>query len=204
MHFSALEQTIAQCPYLPFFEILILDDNLFDRKRLMRAVSKVQGAYYFTEVDCLADFEVQLQSKSYDLIFVDYALTDGEGLSAAHLAEASDINTDALRVMVTGYDSADLEAKALNVGFDDYLSKRSIDHETLAFLMEAAVKRSPDETSLAYANRLADTSPGFVAESTADIEDPNVRRLVRAGMPEEDSDPFIALFKAEPPRTKFS
>lgn len=199
MHLSALEETIAQRPYLTFVEILVLDDNLLDRKRLMRAVSKVPGAYNFTEVDCLADFKVQLKSKTFDLIFVDYALTDGEGLSAVHLAEASDTNNDALRVMVTGYDSADLETKALNVGFDDYLSKQSVDHETLVYLLEAAVKRSSGEASLPYADRLTDTALGYVAESTADIEDPNIRRLVRAGMPEEDSEPFVALFRAEPP-----
>lgn len=180
---------IGQCEWSspPFAELLICDDSLFDRKRILREARKVEGHYNFTEADCLEGLKRQLTMKRFDLILVDYALADGEGLDAVSDIDASAINADAFRVMITGYDSPVLEANALQAGFDEYLSKNDVHLETLSHLLFAAVQKSRDAGAWAA----VDLVP--TEDSTADIEDSFLRRLVRSGMPQEDKEPFSAL-----------
>ncbi|MEO0370668.1 MAG: response regulator [Pseudomonadota bacterium] len=129
-------------------EILILDDSEFDRARLKKYLSQLTGSLNITEAADLTSFERLAREKRYDLVFVDYTLPDCDGLEALQAWNAV-ANTDhAYLVMITGYDNTSLAVRALQAGFDDYLSKDLIRTEVLETLISASaqkkIERSPE------------------------------------------------------------
>ncbi|MEM6325233.1 MAG: response regulator [Pseudomonadota bacterium] len=135
----AQRQDIASTALQPqFSEILILDDNEFDRKRLRRAISQLQIARNFTEAADLRSFSHQIEQKAFDIILFDFALGDGDGVQALDLCKRSTMNAHALFVMVTGNDSSALAVRALKHGFDDYLSKDEVSYDVMSNFVQAA------------------------------------------------------------------
>jgi len=114
------------------FEILILDDSEFDRKRMRRAWTRLPVGLHVTEVENLDAFGDEVLTKKFDVILVDYALTDGDGLQALQKIKVSEINREATVVMVTGNDSSALAVNAMKLGFDDYLTKDELNSDSLS------------------------------------------------------------------------
>ena len=115
--------------------ILILDDSDFDRKRLRRAFAKFPSACKISEAVGLTDFQDKLRQEAHDLILIDYALADGDGIEALRLCRECEQNRDALLVMVTGNDSSSLAVNAMKAGFDDYVSKDDVSRDRLGALL---------------------------------------------------------------------
>lgn len=126
-------------------KVLILDDCEFDRKRIKRFVSKINGPVHVTEAEDISMLSYNLQSAAFDIILVDYALTDGDGLQAVEEIRDSELNKSALAVMVTGNDSSSLAVNALKLGFDDYLTKDNMSLDLLSSL----IQRTRDEPAKA-------------------------------------------------------
>ena len=137
---------------LPPISILVLDDERIDRHRLARLCSGLDRECRLTNAKNLSDFQALVESTTFDLIFVDYRLPDGNGFDAIELAQLSSKNAAAKIIMVTGLAQDDLEDQALHSGCVAFLSK---DHLTTAHF-EAALARSeliaPLNAPLARAN----------------------------------------------------
>ena len=129
-----------QCMREP--QILILDDSDFDRKRLRRSFANYPNAINIKEASDLYAFRQLVQSNNFDLILIDYALADGDGIQALRSCKDWNNNKGAYYVMVTGNDCSNLAVTALKSGFDDYVTKNEIDRDILSGILTRAVQEN--------------------------------------------------------------
>lgn len=125
--------------------VLILDDCEFDRKRIRRVMREASIRCTIVECDEIQTFAKKLEVLPHDLVLIDYNLNDGDGLDAMALCKASQINSQALFVMVTGDGSSSLAASAIEHGYDEYLNKDEVTFERMSDLLDASMRKSPPE-----------------------------------------------------------
>ena len=127
-------------------DVLILDDSVFDRKRLKRALDKSPGLFTVTEIGSLQNLQESLDAKHFDILFVDYGLGDGNGLEALKIIQSSELNRNAFNIMVTGTDSSRLAVSALKGGFHDFVNKDDLSPKTLQGILfeQTRLRRGPD------------------------------------------------------------
>ncbi|NNE54350.1 MAG: response regulator [Sulfitobacter sp.] len=104
-------------------QVLILDDERFDRHRLARLCSSLEFSCEITNAVTLREFAAALERKHFELILVDYRLPDGTGLDALDMVRLSPRNNNAATIMITGQGQDSVAQSALASGCRDYLSK---------------------------------------------------------------------------------
>jgi DNA-binding NarL/FixJ family response regulator len=77
-------------------------------------------------VATLAELGHVLETNTFDIIFVDYALPDGTGLDALELIRLSPRNCNAATILITGMDHEDIAIAAMDAGCSDYISKEML------------------------------------------------------------------------------
>jgi CheY-like chemotaxis protein len=130
----------AQAPQ--FASILIVDDQRFDRSRLKRLCAQLEFITHVAEAESLAVLRDKLRKDRYDLILLDYHLTDGTGLEGVDAIRADTVNHSAAIVMVTGTQEHDIAVQALKMGMSDYLTKDELCAETLARTAITALQKA--------------------------------------------------------------
>ncbi len=125
--------------------ILVLDDDLFDRKRVIRRLKAASGARVnVTEAADLPAFGKALSSDVFDLIFLDFALGDGDAMDAMRLLFESEANMSAFLVMVSGAINETQKQEVLSAGCDAFLEKADLSVDAIsAFLGQAQLLRQP-------------------------------------------------------------
>ena len=79
----AFDNTLATMPVAPSdISILILDDNQFDRKRIRRMFESIGSGFHLSEVESLDALSLNLDSKDFDVVLIDFQLPQGDGLEA--------------------------------------------------------------------------------------------------------------------------
>lgn len=122
-------QRTAQLP--SFANVLILDDQKFDRSRLRRLCNKLEFSVKVSEADSLSNMDIALKKDTFDLIFVDFHLNDGSGIEALHKIRLSDKNANAATIMVTGDDHSGVAIEAMKSGCNDVLMKDRLSFESM-------------------------------------------------------------------------
>ncbi|MEM6620371.1 MAG: response regulator [Pseudomonadota bacterium] len=125
-------------------QALILDDSNFDRKRLRRIARQTGVPIEFTDAASLIAFAKFLDERTYQLVFIDYRLPEGDGLEALRLLEEHPVNRDAHAIMVAGDLDADVVAQAFKKGCADYVAKQKMDTRTLRHSILAALAGTND------------------------------------------------------------
>jgi len=121
---------------------LLLDDSKFDRRRIRRLSRDMGVAIQIDEVASIAALQEALDADSYDVVLLDYRLTEGDGLQALELVRAHPRNARSPAIMVTGGDDPSIAVQALRSGFSDYLSKAQLTAETLRVSVLAAIEKA--------------------------------------------------------------
>jgi len=98
-----------------------------------------------------------LDQNSYDVIFIDYHLTDANGLEILELIQMHPKNGAADTIMVAGEGLAEIAVKALTMGCSDYIVKNSITKESLRRAIINALQKTARkaERRAAYKPRFA-------------------------------------------------
>ncbi|MBD3664200.1 response regulator [Sulfitobacter aestuariivivens] len=123
-------------------QVLILDDERFDRHRLARLCSGLPQECTVRNATDLASFSDALDDDLFDLILVDYQLPDGTGLDALRAVRMSVRNFNAATIMVTGQPAEAIAQEALLGGCADYLTKDEITPVTFRRAVTNAVQKS--------------------------------------------------------------
>jgi CheY-like chemotaxis protein len=169
--------------HLPdFASILIVDDQRFDRRHLKKLCRAFECTTHVMEADSLASLRDKLRKDRFDLILIDYHLTDGTGLEGVDIIRADPVNCHAATVMITGTEQSDVAVQALKLGFSDYLSKDELTARTLTRAAISALQKSQLSRGIA----LQATPPvamngslqSFSRECAQDIK-PIVSRIMR-------------------------
>jgi CheY-like chemotaxis protein len=178
--FSSEQQPILDAP--EFASILIVDDQRFDRTRVSRHCRAFDFKTHVVEAETLAVMRDKLKKDRFDLILLDYHLTDGTGWEGVEAIRADSVNSDAAIVMVTGTDQSDIAAQALKLGFSDHLSKDELSQETLGRTAIVALQKSRRArgatVSAARSTPLHENLKSFSRECAHDIK-PIVTRMMR-------------------------
>ncbi len=143
---------------------LVLDDSAFDRRRICRMGTALQLPITFDEAATLDAMRSSLSRGTYDVMLIDYHLSEGDGLAALELLKQDERNRDSIKIMVSNDDRLDVAVNALKMGCDDYLSKSAITAEALRHAILQARERRSTATFSMQKNMLRtilEASPGL-------------------------------------------
>lgn len=174
------QQQAASAP--EFASILIVDDQRFDRARLNRMCRAFDFATQVVEADTLAAMRDKLKKERFDLVLLDYHLTDGTGLQGVEAVRADHVNSGAAVVMITGTEQSDIAMQALKMGFSDYLTKDELSQQTLSRAAITALQKARLARGMAniavQRPQVQETLQSFSRECARDIK-PIVSRIMR-------------------------
>lgn len=120
-------------------KIIVLDDELIIRKSLEAQLRKKK--YIVACAANIAECEALLQKDTFDLIFMDMRLPDGEGVDL--LERLSTQPGRPMVIMMTGYGTIESAVKCMQLGAFDYLLKPFSSDQ-----IEIALKRAEDSSQL--------------------------------------------------------
>ncbi|KIN73585.1 response regulator [Sulfitobacter guttiformis] len=177
---TSAHQKAATAP--EFASILIVDDQEFDRTRLKKLCRGFDFNTHVAEADGIESLRDKLRKDRFDLILLDYHLSDGTGLEGVEIIRADKVNCDAATVMITGTEHHEIAIKALKLGFSDYLTKDEITAESLGRAAISALQKSQLARALSAQNQLGtltnETVQSFSRGCAQDIK-PIVSRIMR-------------------------
>ncbi len=100
-------------------KVIVLDDELIIRKSLEAQLRKRK--YMVATASTLAEAEALVQKDSFDLMFMDMRLPDGEGIQL--LERMASMPSRPIVIMMTGYGTIESAVKSMQLGAFDYLLK---------------------------------------------------------------------------------
>ncbi len=128
-------------------KVLLIEDNPGDVRLIQKMLSGVQGVEYNLEhTEKLQEGIEILSCDEIDVVLLDLGLPDSQGLdtfSKMH-AHVQDIPI----VVLTGFGDETAALNAVQMGAQDYLTKGSVDGNTLSRIIRYAIERKRAETKL--------------------------------------------------------
>ncbi|WP_298915033.1 response regulator [uncultured Roseobacter sp.] len=165
-----------------FASILVVDDQRFDRARLIRLIGGLEFETHVAEADCLETMGTMLQRDHFDLILLDYNLPDGNGLQALDAVRLDPKNRQAATIMITGDDQNEIAIEALKRGCSDYITKDDLSPAAFRRASINALQKSHlsigIETQDAKRQQMESVLERFSTECANEIK-PVVSRMMR-------------------------
>jgi CheY-like chemotaxis protein len=115
-------------------KILVAEDNSANRE-LIREILEVQGYEVLEAANGLEALE-QIEEQVPDLVLMDIQMPLLDGLEAVHKLRKTARFSKLPVIALTAYAMSGDEEKALNAGFDGYLSKPMDVKQLLAYLQQ--------------------------------------------------------------------
>ena len=126
----------------PLINALILDDSKFDRRRICRISRDMGLPIRLDEVATITALRDILDEERFDVIFIDYRLTEGDGLQALTLVQDHPAHVHCPTIMLTGGDDPDIALRARQMGCSDYLTKAQLTAQGLRRAVLAAIDKA--------------------------------------------------------------
>ena len=162
--------------------VLVLDDQRFDRHQLCRLCSGLPIKCEVSQADTLRAFAEHLENAAFDLIFVDYSLPDGTGIQALEMIRLSRRNSHATSIMVTSFDAEEISFQAMAQGCADYITKDELSPSSFERAVTNALQKSvlsAQVQSQIYARaEVEKVLNRFANQCVSDIK-PMVSRMIR-------------------------
>ena len=134
---------------------LLVDDNRFDRRRIINEAERAGLNIRFTEAANCAEARAKAAEEEFGLFILDYCLPDGDGLALAREITGNNLKSGAPVIMIAGAGVAQIAVEAMQSGCADYLIKGSVTSESLirAILNALEKSRLTGERNVAVAER---------------------------------------------------
>ena len=140
-HLDEFNEEFAS-PSVEAINIIILDDNSFDRQRLRRLIDEIGIPVELEDAESISALKDKLDDRPVDLVLIDYHLPEGDGLEALGLIKSHACNGSVATIMVTGDHDSKIAVSALKAGCDDYVEKDNLDPESLRHAVFSALHKS--------------------------------------------------------------
>lgn len=127
--------------------VLLVEDNELDARTMMKHLRTHPEIGF--EVDRVSDLASAIEAvgeHEFDCILLDLSLPDSSGLMSVEILTAT--ARDCPIVVLTGLDDPSTALEAVEQGAQDYLSKQSVQPETIARSIRYAVARLHSELAL--------------------------------------------------------
>ncbi len=139
---------------MQFDKVLIVDDELVIRKSLEEQLRSFR--YTVATVSSLADAEKVLSNDSFDLVFLDVRLPDGDGTQLLkHFNSLPENIERPITVVITGYGSIESAVECMKLGAFDYIIKPFSLQE-----IEVVVKKAESYSHLVKVNQFFSCNSG--------------------------------------------
>ena len=124
--FSQLDPQLNPIAEMPAIQCLILDDSIFDQRRIARALKRTALNVETYEVASLDAFSAALQFGKYDVLFVDFRLPEGSGFDALKTLARTANGQRPKVIWVTGDVSYDWQKLHNVIGADAFIDKQNV------------------------------------------------------------------------------
>lgn len=131
-------------------KILVVDDDEVDRMAVRRALKSAGVAMELTEVSDCANAIASLQQFTFDCIFLDYLLPDGDGLNLVQQIRALGITVPL--VVLTGQGDEQIAVQVMKAGAVDYIPKTRLSPANLSQVLWQAIRLHRAEQAAILAN----------------------------------------------------
>lgn len=163
-------------------QALLVDDNRFDRRRIINEAERAGLNIRFTEAANCAEALAKAAEKEFGLFILDYCLPDGDGLALARDLTANDLKSGAPVILIAGEGVAQIAVEAMRSGCADYLIKGSVNSESLVRAILNALEKSrlTRERNVAVAERdvFKSALERFAKDCVSEMK-PAVMRMMR-------------------------
>ncbi len=133
-------------------KLLLVEDSEFDIKLMEVLLGKAVNLNYELEVaTTLKQARHKLEKSNYDLVVLDIALPDGDGMEL--MQEISSIDSTLPVVILSGDESEVTALKAIRLGAHDYLNKLNTSHWQILRSLNYAIERKKHIQELVYLSR---------------------------------------------------
>ncbi len=123
-------------------QALLVDDNRFDRRRIINEAERAGLNIRFTEAANCAEARAKAAEEEFGLFILDYCLPDGDGLALARELTGNDLRSGAPVIMIAGEGVAQIAVEAMRSGCADYLIKGMVNSESLVRAILNALEKS--------------------------------------------------------------
>ncbi|MCL8008749.1 sigma-54 dependent transcriptional regulator [Gelidibacter japonicus] len=148
--------------------ILLVEDDVSFSEMLRRFLERHHHSVTLSYT--LEDAKVKVNKSSFDLVFADLRLPDGDGIALLNHIKTKDASVPV--VLMTGYAEVSTAVKAMKEGAFDYISKPFNPEEVLQVVKNALkekqdIKRPNEETAAPMPKTQTSAAPGFVTGISA-------------------------------------
>lgn len=181
---QVVDQIEMHARNLPFatqgIKALVLDDSVFDRRRIRRIGNDTQLGIVMDEISSIEALDPVLDQDRFDVVLIDYNLPGGDGIEALMRIRRHEVNGDCPAIMVTGDDKSDVAVKALKMGCSDYIAKDRMTAERLRQSIIGAIEKAVNRedrgrSPIRDSERLASA----VMAKYASVVQPKLARVIR-------------------------
>lgn len=136
VHFTGMPAELQQ------LRILVVDDDRIDREIYKRCLEEIATpSFEFTEAESAAAGIELAKTAHPDCILLDYDLPDMNGLEVLAGFRSSGEGLPCAVVMLTAFGGEALAVQAMKAGVMDYLPKRQVSAESLAYTVTNAIHK---------------------------------------------------------------
>ncbi|MBF0612763.1 MAG: diguanylate cyclase [Magnetococcales bacterium] len=134
--------------------LLIVDDNPADSRRLVRLLGRISDWTIHThECASSGEFKTALSTVKPDVVFVDYLLGAETGLDLVR-SLPEETRQGCAFILLTGQGDEEVAAKALRAGVLDYMTKDGLSSEKLEHTLRFAVQQLADRRALHHRDEI--------------------------------------------------
>ena len=128
-------------------KILIVEDDVIDRKQLERLLSKTTlSTSEVKHTEYLENALEILDTDDFDIALLDLNLPDSSGIDT--VVKVSEKHPCVANIVITGLDREDLSQKAIAKGAQDYLVKGKFDIQMLSESIYSAFEHKKTELAM--------------------------------------------------------
>ena len=131
--------------------ILVVEDDEIDRMAVRRALKKAGVQIQISEVESCQSAIATLKEQSFDCVFLDYRLPDGDALHLVKNVRAANLKVPL--VVLTGQGDEQIAVDLMKAGASDYLSKGKISPDSLYRSLSNAIRVSRAEMQVELATQ---------------------------------------------------
>ena len=125
---------------VPGIKALIIDDSIFDRRRIRKLSSAARLDITLDEIASIESLDDVLDRDRFDVILIDYNLPTGDGIDALARIRRHTVNGNCPTIMVTGDDNSQVAVRSLKMGCSDYIAKDRLTADSLRRCIIGAVQ----------------------------------------------------------------
>lgn len=138
-------------PEVTPLRILLIDDDRIDRMAVGRALRSAGFEFEASEADSMAAGLRELVARTFDCVFLDFLLPDGDGLDVVRAARERGVRTPI--VILTGQGDEQIAVELMKAGASDYMPKAQATAERLSQVLRNALRVHRAEHQAARAER---------------------------------------------------